>query len=74
MQCKDNYNNDCASSMRKRLPVNCEQTVEDWCQSACEHFLPTLTDEDSEDDEQEYLSDALKKRELDELKQLIGAE
>ena len=41
-----------------------------WCQESCDYLQITLPDDKVEEDEQE--DDDLKKRELDELKLLIG--
>lgn len=43
-----------------------------FCQNDCDDQAKKVHEEPVEDDEEEYLSADLKKRELDELKKLIG--
>lgn len=73
MNCKREFWTDCHPSVSRRSPVNCA-SEQSWCQNACGHLLEKSTEEQAVDNEQEYLSDDLKKRELDELKKLIGIE
>ena len=43
-----------------------------YCQNYCDDYAKKVHEEPVEDDEEEYLSADLKKRELDELRKIIG--
>ena len=73
IQCFQQCLNDCEGPYVNQAVLNCgPDAKESYCQSVCDDYAITVPDEIIEDDEREYLSPELKKRELDELKKLIG--
>jgi hypothetical protein len=69
LTCKTDFAKDCKSGNVNKA-VYCGGDSDLWCQESCDYLQITLPDDKVEEDEQE--DDDLKKRELDELKLLIG--
>jgi hypothetical protein len=71
--CENQYLADCASGAAgNKAGLICVPDGQvSWCQNACDKFSDKVEEQPVEDEE-EYLSDDLKKREMDELKKLIG--
>lgn len=73
--CSDNYNKDCEQSMGRRSATVfsdvCQQLTEVYCVQKCQEYR--IENPVTPQDEGQYESEDLRKREIEELKQILDS-